>query len=80
MRIVLCYVTKPCHLEQIAAVMPEAEIVDASQEQIARKSSPPTSSAATPRCRSIGTASSARGGCNGSNRRPRAWTTAWFRR
>ena len=35
MRIVLCYVTKPCHLEQIAAVMPEAEIVDASQEQIA---------------------------------------------
>ena len=35
MRIVLCYVTKPCHIEQIAAVMPEAEIVDASQEQIA---------------------------------------------
>ncbi len=35
MRIVLCYVTKPSHLEQIAAVMPEAEIVDASQEQIA---------------------------------------------
>src|SRR5271157_5412812 len=35
MRIVLCYVTKPCHLEQIAAAMPEAEIVDASQEQIA---------------------------------------------
>jgi phosphoglycerate dehydrogenase-like enzyme len=37
MRIVLCYVTKPRHLEQIAAVMPEAEIVDASQEQIARE-------------------------------------------
>ena len=37
MRIVLCYVTKPCHLEQIAAVMPEAEILDASQEQIARE-------------------------------------------
>ena len=37
MRIVLCYVTKPCHLEQIAAVMPEAEIVDASQEQIAKE-------------------------------------------
>ena len=35
MRIVLCYVTKPCHLEQITAVMPEAAIVDASQEQIA---------------------------------------------
>ncbi|MGO9113969.1 MAG: D-2-hydroxyacid dehydrogenase [Thermoguttaceae bacterium] len=35
MRIVLCYVTKPCHLEQIVTVMPEAEIVDASQEQIA---------------------------------------------
>ncbi|MGA2255983.1 MAG: D-2-hydroxyacid dehydrogenase [Thermoguttaceae bacterium] len=35
MRIVLCYVTKPCHLEQIATVMPEAEIVDASQDQIA---------------------------------------------
>jgi D-3-phosphoglycerate dehydrogenase len=35
MRIVLCYVTKPCHLQQIAGVMPEAEIVDASQEQIA---------------------------------------------
>jgi len=35
MRIVLCYVTKPCHLAQIAAAMPEAEIVAASQEQIA---------------------------------------------
>ena len=35
MRIVLCYVTRPSHLEQIATVMPEAEIVDASQEQIA---------------------------------------------
>jgi len=35
MRIVLCYVTKPRHLEQITTVMPEAEIVDASQQQIA---------------------------------------------
>src|SRR5580698_2113900 len=35
MRIVLCYVTKPAHLKQIAAVAPDAEIVDASQEQIA---------------------------------------------
>ena len=35
MRIVLCYITKPAHLKQIAAVAPEAEIVDASQEQIA---------------------------------------------
>jgi len=35
MRIVLCYVTKPGHLKQIAAVAPEAEIVDASQERIA---------------------------------------------
>ena len=35
MRIVLCYVTRPGHLKQIAAVAPEAEIVDASQEQIA---------------------------------------------
>ena len=37
MRIVLCYVTKPYHLEKIAAVMPGAEIVDASQEEIARE-------------------------------------------
>lgn len=37
MRIVLCYVTRPCHLEQIAAAAPGAEIVDASQEQIARE-------------------------------------------
>jgi D-3-phosphoglycerate dehydrogenase len=35
MRIVLCYVTKPRHLEQIAAVAPQAEIVDAGQERIA---------------------------------------------
>ena len=37
MRIVLCYITQPSHLEQIAAVMPEAEIIDASQEQIAKE-------------------------------------------
>ena len=37
MRIVLCYLTKPEHLKQIAAVAPEAEIVDASQEEIARE-------------------------------------------
>lgn len=37
MRIVLCYVTKPCHLEQIAAAVPGAEIIDASQEQIAKE-------------------------------------------
>jgi D-3-phosphoglycerate dehydrogenase len=35
MRIVLCYVTKPCYLEQIAAAAPGAEIVDAGQERIA---------------------------------------------
>ncbi len=35
MRIVLCYVTKPSHLEQIAAAAPGAEIVDAGQERIA---------------------------------------------
>src|SRR5271165_6310901 len=37
MRIVLCFVTKPCHLQQITAAMPEAEVIDASQEQIARE-------------------------------------------
>ena len=37
MRIVLCYVTKPQHLEQIAAASPGDEIVDASQEQIGRE-------------------------------------------
>ena len=37
MRIVLCYVTKPTHLQQIAEVAPNDEIVDASQEQIARE-------------------------------------------
>lgn len=37
MRIVLCYVTKPCHLEQIAAAAPRDEIVDAGQERIARE-------------------------------------------
>src|SRR6516164_6763379 len=37
MRIVVCYITKPSHLKQIAAVAPDAEIVDASQEQIAKE-------------------------------------------
>ena len=37
MRIVLCYVTKPSHLEQIAAAAPQAEIVDAGQERIAQE-------------------------------------------
>ena len=37
MRIVLCYDTKPCHLQKIASVVPGAEIVDASQEEIARE-------------------------------------------
>lgn len=35
MRIVLCYPVEPKHVAQIAAIMPEAEIVAASQEQIA---------------------------------------------
>src|SRR3974390_1997585 len=37
MRIVLCYITRPSHLEQIAAAAPDAEIVDTSQEQIAQE-------------------------------------------
>jgi D-3-phosphoglycerate dehydrogenase len=37
MRIVLCYETKPRHLEQIVAAAPRAEIVDAGQEGIARE-------------------------------------------
>jgi D-3-phosphoglycerate dehydrogenase len=35
MRIVLCYPVEPKHIRQIAAVMPDAEIVDAGQERIA---------------------------------------------
>jgi phosphoglycerate dehydrogenase-like enzyme len=35
MRIVLCFVTQPHHLQQIAAIVPDAEIVDAGQERIA---------------------------------------------
>jgi len=35
MRIVLCYPVEPKHIRRIAAVMPEAEIVDAGQEKIA---------------------------------------------
>jgi D-3-phosphoglycerate dehydrogenase len=37
MRIVLCYPVEPKHIAQIAAAMPEAEIVDAGQEQIAEQ-------------------------------------------
>jgi D-3-phosphoglycerate dehydrogenase len=37
MRIVLCYPIEPQHLQQIAAVIPEAEIVDAGQERIAEE-------------------------------------------
>jgi D-3-phosphoglycerate dehydrogenase len=37
MRIVLCFITKPAHLQQIAAVVPDAEIIDASQEQIGKE-------------------------------------------
>jgi phosphoglycerate dehydrogenase-like enzyme len=37
MRIVLCYITKPAHLKEIAAAAPEAEIVDASQDRIAKE-------------------------------------------
>jgi phosphoglycerate dehydrogenase-like enzyme len=36
-RIVLCYPVEAKHVQQIAAVMPEAEIVDAGQERIARE-------------------------------------------
>jgi len=37
MRIVLCYPIEPKHLAEIAAVAPEAEILDAGQERIARE-------------------------------------------
>ena len=37
MRIVLCYPIEPKHLAQIAAVAPEAEILDAGQERIAQE-------------------------------------------
>ena len=37
MRIVLCYPIEPKHLAQIAAVAPEAEIVDAGQERVAEE-------------------------------------------
>src|SRR3972149_4938612 len=37
MRIVLCYPVKPKHIVQIAAAMPEAEIIDAGQEHIAQQ-------------------------------------------
>ena len=35
MRIVLCYPVEPKHLQQIAAVVPEAELIDAGQEHVA---------------------------------------------
>jgi D-3-phosphoglycerate dehydrogenase len=37
MRIVLCYPVEPRHLAEIAAAAPQAELVDASQERIARE-------------------------------------------
>ena len=37
MRIVLCYPVNARHIEQIAAAVPEAEIVDAGQERIAKE-------------------------------------------
>ncbi len=37
MHIVLCYPVEPRHLAQISAVAPEAEVVDAGQERIARE-------------------------------------------
>ena len=37
LRIVLCYPVEPKHIRQIAAAMPEAEVVDAGQERIAEE-------------------------------------------
>ncbi len=37
MRIVLCYPVEPKHIVQIADAMPEAEIVDAGQERVAKE-------------------------------------------
>jgi len=37
MRIVLCYPIEPKHLAEIAAAAPEAEVIDAGQERIARE-------------------------------------------
>jgi phosphoglycerate dehydrogenase-like enzyme len=37
MRIVLCYPVETRHVDQIAAVMPEAEVVDAGQQRIAEE-------------------------------------------
>jgi D-3-phosphoglycerate dehydrogenase len=37
MRIVLCYPVEPKHIAQIAAAMPDAEIVDAGQERVAEQ-------------------------------------------
>src|SRR5690606_14665979 len=36
-RIVLCYPVEPKHLAQIAAAAPDAEIVDAGQERVAKE-------------------------------------------
>ncbi len=37
LRIVLCYPVEPKHIRQIAAAMPEADVVDAGQERIAEE-------------------------------------------
>jgi D-3-phosphoglycerate dehydrogenase len=37
MRIVLCYPVEPKHIAQIAAAMPDAEIIDAGQERVAEQ-------------------------------------------
>jgi len=37
MRIVLCYPVEPQHLRQIAAAAPQAEVVDAGQERVAKE-------------------------------------------
>lgn len=37
MRIVLCYPAEPKHLAQIAAVAPDADLIDAGQEHVARE-------------------------------------------
>jgi D-3-phosphoglycerate dehydrogenase len=37
MRIVLCYPVEPKHIAEIAAAMPDAEIIDAGQERVARE-------------------------------------------
>jgi len=53
LRIVLCYPIEPKHYQQISAVAPGHEIVDAGQERIATELRTPTSSAATPKSLSL---------------------------